>query len=45
VRKIAQKLTFPIQIHQYLASIHSKSNILHVLSYEQTSIASPSSLI
>ena len=39
--KNGEKLTFPIQTHLYLTSIHSKLNILHVLSYEQTSIASP----
>jgi len=41
VIKNGKKLTFPIQTHQYLTSTHSKSHTSRVLSYEQTSIASP----
>ena len=41
VIKNGKKLTFPIQIRQYLTPTHSKSYTSRVLSYEQTSIASP----
>ena len=41
VIKNGKKLTFSIQICQYLTPTHSKSYTSRVLSYEQTSIASP----
>ena len=41
VIKNGKKLTFSIQICQYLTPTHSKSHTSRVLSYEQTSIASP----
>ena len=39
--KNGKKLTFSIQTHPNLTPTHSKLNISRVLSYEQTSIASP----